>query len=448
MAEIIPFKGIRYNQEKTGNMAELVTPPYDVIDGEAQEKYYQKNTYNIIRLEYGKVRPNDDLTNNRYSRAAELFKNWLDNDILQRDKEPALYLYEQEFKLDGKQVIRTGFICAVKVEPYEKGVILPHEETLPKHKEDRLKLMNACKCNFSPIFGLYSDKEMIAASLLKGEAKSKEPDAVFKDENNEIHRLWVIVNKNIIESVQNNLKHKRLFIADGHHRYETALNYKQQFDNQPRKDNNLPLHNYVMMLLVNLYDPGLIILPTHRLVKNAEADRTKSLTEKLQQDFILEEYPLEPGKKDIKDFLRDLSKFNDCDNSTSIHSNVFGIYLGNGRLIKATLRESKNLHMLMPPNKSSAWQGLDVSVLHSLIIEKHLGIGPELLAKGDHVIYTREEEGALEAVDRGDFQLAFFLNPTNIEEVTEVAENAEKMPQKSTYFYPKVISGMVINPLY
>ncbi len=444
MAAIIPIKGIRYNLDKIPGMNYVVTPPYDVIDQEAQENYYQKNPYNIIRLEYGKTFPSDGPDNNRYTRAAALFKQWVYNDILKRDNEPALYLYEQEFVIDGQKNVRTGFICAVKIEPYDKGVILPHEETLPKHKKDRLELMNACKCNFSPVFSLYTDKNLHINKALKDATASREPDTAFADENNEIHRLWVITDQEKITLIQKIMAGKRIFIADGHHRYETALVYKNQ---QNIGDQEEHPANYIMMMLVNLYDPGLVVLPTHRLVKNINPGYISSLLKNLEQDFILEEHEITP-QYNLKAFLNRLSSLGSEPAGTSSHRHVFGIYLGGGKLYMAALKDEQNLPKLMPKEKSIAWQNLDVSVLHKLVLEKHLGIGPELLAKGDNITYTREEEKALEEVDQGKYQLALFLNPTKVEEVTEVAANSEKMPQKSTYFYPKVISGMVINPLF
>ncbi|NTW06054.1 MAG: DUF1015 domain-containing protein [Peptococcaceae bacterium] len=436
MATIVPFKGIRYNPEKIENMAEVTTPPYDVIDTQAQDNYYKKNPYNIIRLEYGKALPEDSPANNRYTRAADMFKAWQSEAVLQADREPSIYLYQQEFFVDGKKILRTGFICAVKVEPYENGVVLPHEETLPKHKADRLELMKACKCNFSPVFSLYSDQDMLTNNLLHKSINNRQPDAVFTDENQETQRLWVINDRETISRIQETMKNKTVYIADGHHRYETALNYKNLASGSESKSN--PLSDYVMMLLVNLYDPGLVVFPTHRLVKNISTKNSSSLISKLEDTFKLNEFDLLPDKSNFKDFLNTLK---------NLSPHVFGLYLESGKLYLAKIKDEKSLMELMPQEKSEAWRNLDVSVLHSLIFDRLLEIGPEQLAMGDYVTYTREEIGALKAVDKGEYQLAFFLNPTKVEEVTQVAANLEKMPQKSTYFYPKVTTGLVINPL-
>ncbi|BAF60736.1 hypothetical protein PTH_2555 [Pelotomaculum thermopropionicum SI] len=300
MATVIPFRGLRYNPAKVENLAHVVTPPYDVIDAAAQDYYYKRHPYNIIRLEYGKAYPWDSETSNRYTRAACNFAAWLKESVLVPEALPALYLYEQEFTAGGERKIRSGLICGVRLEPYEKGIVLPHEETIPKHKADRLELMRSCRANFSPIFGLYTDRENEVGSALREKVKETPPDVNFTDDNGEVHRMWVITCPVTIGKVQQLMAGKRIFIADGHHRYETALNYKKEREalEGGRGDGAVaaasscsvtpggniacsteyePAYNYVMMNLVNLYDPGLVVLPTHRLVRNvAGLDKGKT----------------------------------------------------------------------------------------------------------------------------------------------------------------------------
>ncbi|MCL6477587.1 MAG: DUF1015 domain-containing protein [Peptococcaceae bacterium] len=352
---------------------------------------------------------------------------------------------QREFTAGGRTVVRSALVCAVRLEPYERGIVLPHEETMPKHKADRLELMRACRANFSPIFGLYADPDTTVTAVLRNAAGKRPPVAAFTDETGEVHRLWAITDGIAVSSVQRIMADRRIFIADGHHRYETALNYRAEAGAAGGGADD-PACNYVMMTLVNLYDPGLVILPTHRLLKNISATDLSSLPYRLRVNFRLEEFPLAPGKENFGSFLNDLAVRGSGPAGPYTHRHVFGIYCG-GRLYFATLKNEENLATLMPPDKSPAWQGLDVSVLHCLVIEKYLGVDDELRARGEHITYTREEEGALLAVDRGEYQLAFFLNPTLVEEVTTVAANGEKMPQKSTYFYPKMITGLVINSL-
>ncbi|HOV79015.1 MAG TPA: DUF1015 domain-containing protein [Bacillota bacterium] len=477
MTTIIPLRGLRYNPEKVKNLAEIVTPPYDVIDEAGQDFYYKRHPYNIIRLEYGKTHPDDNEKNNRYTRAAAEFSAWLKEGVLIQEPAPALYFYEQEFTFGGERKIRSGFICGVKLEPYEKGIVLPHEETMPKHKADRLELMRACRANFSPVFSLYADREMKVDSTLRAAVRGAAPDMSFTDENGETHRVWVITDPGTISAVRQAMADKRIFIADGHHRYETALNYKKEREEQGRAAGEAgtfsatasrcaapdggtscptgydPAYNYVMMTLVNLYDPGLAVLPTHRLIKNVAGLDKNRLIAKIEENFTVEEYPLKPDRSNFQDFLRLLSeRGRSCPESGAAsavppHNHVYGLYTGEGRLYLLSLIDQKNLRQAMPPDKSPAWQGLDVSVLHTLIIEKHLGICGELRARAEHITYTREEEGALAAVDGGEYQLAFFVNPTLVEEVTEVAAKGEKMPQKSTFFYPKLVAGLVVNRL-
>ncbi|NLI13812.1 MAG: DUF1015 domain-containing protein [Peptococcaceae bacterium] len=476
MACIIPFKGLRYNPDKAGSLADLVTPPYDVIDAAAQDCYYRRHPYNIIRLEYGKTYPEDNENNNRYTRSAKDFKSWLSKQVLTQEASPALYLYEQEFTLGGEKRIRSGFFGGVRLEPYEKGIILPHEETMPKHKADRLALMRACEASFSPIFGLYADRENTIISTMRENVKNTAPDVDFTDEDGYGHRMWVITDSRVIGRVQQTMGDKQIFIADGHHRYETALNYKKERESgsiRPGGDSAVsaasscstapdgsiscsytsdPVYNYTMMTLVNLYDPGLVVLPTHRLIENVASLDKNKLIEQLKANFTVEEYILKPDKSNFREILAVMEEKMQpggavCPADTVKHRHAFCLYAGDNKIFMLSLKDNIDVTGIMPQDRSKAWQGLDVSVLHSLIIEKHLGICGELRAKAEHITYSREEEGALDQVDRGEYQLAFFLNPTLVEEVTEIAGKGEKMPQKSTFFYPKVKTGIVMYKL-
>ncbi len=430
MAGIIPLRGIRYNESKAGDIKELVTPPYDVIDRDAQEGYYNRSPYNIIRLEYGKQSAADSETENRYTRAAGYFSQWQNEGVLSQEEEPAICLYRQRFTVAGREMERTGIICGVQLEPYEKGVVLPHEETMPGHKADRLALMRACGANFSPIFGLYSDRERAVDRLLDQMTGDKTPDIDFVDEWGQGHRLWVVKEPDALNQVRELMEPQRIFIADGHHRYETALNYA--------RENAAAGH--IMMTLVNLYDPGLIILPTHRLIVSAGM-KPDEIIAALRQDFLVEEV----AGRDVDGVLAYMAEKAGLNNAGGAKSGwVFGLYTGAGFHV-LQLKDEGIIERKMPPERSQAWRRLDVSVLQQLILENIMGLGKDALAGGEAVRYTRDAGEAIGVAKRGECGAAFLMNPTRIAEVTTVAENGEKMPQKSTFFYPKLITGLVIN---
>lgn len=436
MATIVPIAAVRYAPNKIGDMALVVTPPYDVIDTPAQARYYARHPYNIIRLELGQVLPQDDERNNRYSRAANYFSRWLEEGILKREGKPAFYLYQQEFSIRNERKIRTGFFAGLKVEDYSQGNVLPHEETLSKPKADRLQLLRACRANFSPIFGLYADPDHQIEQLLWKAAGNRPPDVEFTDENNEIHRLWVITNKQTIKQVQKLMQQRQIFIADGHHRYETSLNFRDEMHSQ-----GLRGYDTVLATLVNLHDDGLVILPTHRLVRNLRQFNLADFKQALTAWFELEVYPTSPNREaDLANFLQLMA-----DRRQNWH--VFGLYTEEKQLYLLTLRPDVALAEVMDKSRSTAFHQLDVAILDTLVLERILGIGSEQRKNQDNLTYTRDALDAITAVDEGSQQLAFFLNPTRVEEVTAVAKAGDKMPQKSTFFYPKLITGLVINYL-
>lgn len=430
MATIIPFRGVRYCQAKAGVLDDVITPPYDVIDAAAQNNFYEKNPYNVIRLELGKIYPDDNESNNRYTRAAATFRDWQSQGVMLHDEKPSLYLYEQEFTAWGEKKIRSGFISGVQANDYSKGEVLPHEETLPKHKADRLNMMKTTLANFSPIFGLYADKEHRVEELLDKARDGRKPDMEVTDESGVINRLWVISDEATVDAVVKTMADKKIFIADGHHRYETTVTFGQEMAAQGK-----PGYNYLMVSLVNLYNEGLVVFPTHRVVNNVQnLDLPKLLTD-LQKDFDVEELP---GGTELSDFLARLEK-------KGADAHAFGLYTQNKKFFLLTLKSEDILDQLQLANRSAAWRRLDVSILHTLILEKQLGIGSQQRADESNLAYVRDEDAALAALDNGTAQLAFFMNSTKVEEVTEIASGGEKMPQKSTFFYPKVVTGMVIN---
>ncbi|MBS3886341.1 MAG: DUF1015 domain-containing protein [Dethiobacter sp.] len=436
MAIIVPFRGVRYNQAQAGKLAELVTPPYDVIYEAEQRHFYEKNDYNIIRLEYGEIHSGDDSQNNRYTRAHSFFKTWLEQHILVHDEQPAIYLYEQEFTASGSRLTRSGFIAGIKVEDYETGIILPHEETLSKAKADRLELLRHCHANFSPIFGLYDDSSLTVEKIAS-RYKQNKANVAFTDESGESHRLWIINNSGDLATISSLFKNQKVYIADGHHRYETALNfYKEMLDKGDSR------FSFCLMTLVNLHDPGLVIYPTHRLVKNVAGFNAEEFLDNLKQIFTVTTLALPAADRGAI-----LSAELNAVAALRADSHAFLLYLGGEKLHRLILRRATDNQLMAAccSTFSPAWRSLDVAILQSLVLEGMLGIDKEARAGGTNLAYTRDEAGALDRVDTGEFQAVFYLNPTQVREVTEVAAAGDKMPQKSTFFYPKLITGLVIN---
>lgn len=436
MATIVPFRGVRYDQAQAGRLADLVTPPYDVIYGEEQRRFYEKNDYNIIRLEYGEVRSSDDSHNNCYTRAQSFFKTWLEQHILVHEEQAAIYLYEQEFTASGSRLTRSGFIAGVGVEDYHAGIILPHEETLSKAKADRLELLRHCHANFSPIFGLYDDSSLTVENIAS-RYKQNAADVAFTDENSESHRLWIINDPGELATITTLFKNQKIYIADGHHRYETALNFSKEM-----RDQGDSRFFFCLMTLVNLHDPGLVIYPTHRLIKNVTGFSAEAFLGNLKKFFTVTTIDLPAAERETI-----LPAELNAGTAFMADSHTFLLYLGGSKLHRLILPRTADNQLMAAccSEFSSAWRSLDVAILQSLVLEGILGIDKEARAGGANLAYTREEAGALARVDTGEFQAVFFLNPTQVREVTEVAAAGDKMPQKSTYFYPKLITGLVIN---
>lgn len=431
MTRIVPFKGLRYNADIIPDLAEVVTPPYDIIDEAAQTEYYAKHPANIIRLELGLTFPNDSADNNRYTRAAQYLTKWMEDGTLKSENRPAFYFYQQEFKVNGVRTIRNGFVAGVKVEPYEKGNILPHEETLSKPKADRLQLMHATRCNFSSIFALYADEEKQIDELLLREAQKRHPDIEIVDETEEIHRVWVIDDSAIVDKIIAIMAEKTLYIADGHHRYETALEYAREMAESGIND-----FDYIMTTLVNLYDEGLVVLPTHRVVGHLDHFDFPRFIEKLSSLFSIDQYS---GKDDPASIISELAE-------RGQDNHVFAMYNGENYYL-LTLKDEEGAANLLPEQNSAAWKDLDVAILDNLILDQLLGIGEAERRNQENLAYSRDEEWVKDKIDVGQYQLGFFINPTRVKEIVDVAEARDKMPQKSTYFYPKLITGLIINNL-
>lgn len=409
MAKVIPFRGILYNMSKVKG-DDVIAPPYDIITPERRKELYSKSPYNIVKIDFGEELSGDNDSDNKYTRAAGYLKTWLDEKILVQDKKHCFYVYEAEYRIKNKQKKLRGFLGLVKLEELGKGSVYPHECTHSKPKADRLSLMRACNANISPIFSLYNSPEKTASKIINKTISLTRPYAEAKDFNGSTHRLWVINDENDISAIAKDLEEKAVFIADGHHRYETALEFQKEIKAKGNSS-GARLHDYTLMLLANMADGDLTILPAHRLVKEIPADSLKILS----GCFHIER--LDPDK--------------DIEEAISGQKNTIGFYTGNHE--QYLLRyECKGLEDIHPALKE-----LDVTVLHELIFKNLLGVSA--------MEYEMDAEKAKDKARKGFCGAAFFLNPTGVEDVERVALSSMRMPPKSTYFYPKIINGFVIN---
>jgi uncharacterized protein (DUF1015 family) len=433
MPEIQAFRGVRYNLGRVGALTDVVTPPYDVIGPELQEHFYKLHPNSFIRIDLNKIEPgDDDEKNNRYTRAAKIYKQWKDEGVMVPEADPAIYVYHQEFDADGTKYIRKGFLCQQRLSRFGEGLVFPHEETLPAAKVDRLMLMVTTKANLSPVFGLYPDPNCEADTLLDAAVAGKTP-LVATDHLGVIHRLWPVTDVSVISKLSAVMGPKPLFIADGHHRYETACNYRDQiFDSGFLS----PMHpaNYVLMMCVAMDDPGLIVMPTHRLFKGVPSLTTAELTAKLSPCFTTR--PAGQGPDAAKSVWEDIE--------TDGNQGSIGLYTQkDGRWVIATLTDAGKARMAeVAKDHTEAWQSLGVSLLHRLIIGDLLGC-KELPKPG----YVHLIEEVTEGLNTGEYPLAAVVMPATVEYVRVISLGGERMPAKSTYFYPKLLSGLVINPL-
>lgn len=424
MAVIKAFKGMRYSKN-AGEIKELCCPPYDIISDSQREEYLKKNPNNIIRLELPKGE-------NPYNNAANILKMWQENGILIKEDKPAIYIYEEEFTAYNDRKSIKGIIVRVKLEEFSKGVILPHEFTLSKAKEDRFNLMKATNCNFSQIYALYMDETHTTLNTIDKESQGKTA-LEFTDNDNVTHRLWIITDEGVIAKLVSDFTDRKLYIADGHHRYETALNYRN-YCREKGISKEGDAQDYQMIYLVDMEHPGLVVFPTHRLVRDLESFNKEGILNECKEYFEIEE------KIDVENMEREL------DVLYKQGKKAFGFFCGGSNWIQLVLKDFKPIKELLP-DLSKASQELDVTVLHTLILEKIFKIDKENMANQINLTYTKYFEEAIEGVNSGKFQCAFILNPTRVTEIRDVALAGEKMPQKSTYFYPKMITGLVMNEL-
>jgi uncharacterized protein (DUF1015 family) len=471
--EVSPFRGIYYNQGLVGDLAYVLCPPYDVITPEQQKLYYEASNYNTIRLEF------PEPTGDSYRRAATTFQQWLRLGILQLDSISSFYLHDHRFEHSGEKKVRRGLIARVKLEPWGSG-IYPHEETFSKAKSDRLLLMRACRASFSPLLSLYQDSERQIAPILS-EASRAEPmietsvpspspgKAQDEDEDDEAHTLWAITDPGIKRELSQFLSSQPLYIADGHHRYETALNYQQeraqinygqipspvtgegQGEGEEAKQSlsDEGAFNYVMMELVDFSDPGLVVLPLHRLVRGIAPSTLAKLEKQLENYFTVEFVSFDDdslARCHNESFALSViasPDFIGAKQSRGVEDIVLGVLgLRTGALVLLKRRQNISLEAIMPGNRSQAYREFGVSILNYIILNNILSGAKDL-----DIAYTVDLKEAYQQITEGKYQLAFLLHPPQPGMIKAVADAQDRMPSKSTYFYPKLPAGLIINPL-
>jgi len=423
MPEIQPFRAIRYNPETAGDAAKLICPPYDVISSELQQQLNDSSPFNAVRLEL-------PVEADPYAASAGRLHDWLQNGELLRDTEPAIYPYSQTFTDQaGNTHNRCGFFAAMRLHDFAERKVLPHERTLSGPKADRLNLFRKTRTNISSIFGLYADDEGEADRIVSAYTDANEPlvDAVFQGVRN---RLWRIVDPELVAGIQQALAQRTVYIADGHHRYETGLNYRRErAEANPEHSGNEP-YNFILVYLNNIYDKGLVVFPIHRLVHSLEDFDASRLRERLEEHFAVTELD---GRAELKAYLEAASS-----------SYAYGV-VSAGSVLGITLKSDPA--GMLDSGIAPALQQLGLVVLHEVVLNRLLGIGQEAMAKQTNLVYVKDDGDVFDAVASGRVQAGFVVKPATVGQVLAVSESGGVMPQKSTFFYPKIMTGLVFNPL-
>jgi uncharacterized protein (DUF1015 family) len=431
MADIRGFRGFRYDLGQVGALSHVIAPPYDVIDRALQDQLYQQSPYNAIRLELTRDEPGDTESENKYTRAARTLKEWIGQNVIRQDTARSLYVYEQEFEVEGSVHIRRGFFARVRLEPFGKGKIFAHEQTLSGPKEDRLKLYRATGFNLSPIFGLYPDPDNHVFSVLEPFTR-KSPPLVAKDHLGVTSRLWIVTDTHSVSTVIGQMGPKPIYIADGHHRYETGVKYLEERQAAGEVPDDEAAPNFTLMMLVGMTDPGLVILPTHRLLNGLGNISTEELLAIVSSQFDIVER-CGTNAQAAWDLIQ-------MDGAQSILG--FGT-ASDGQWFVARLRNPGVMEELAP-EQSADWRELGVSVLHKLVIDRLLR---EKLGAAPNCRYVHLLREATDSLAAKECQAAVLVPPATMGHVERIAGHLEKMPPKSTYFYPKLLTGLVFNSL-
>jgi uncharacterized protein (DUF1015 family) len=433
MADIRAFRAYRYDLGRVGALSDVIAPPYDVIDPTFQQALYDCSPYNVVRLILNQEKPSDTESDNRYTRAAGFLRAWQADDVLVQDSARSVYVYHQDFEVEGRRHTRKGFLARVRLEPFGTGKIFPHEETMSGPKADRLRLFHATATNLSPIFGLFPDPQQEVNAVLDNAVRRVLP-LEATDHLGVVSRLWPVTDQHVLSTVTGLLGPKPVFIADGHHRYETGLRYLEERRQAGEVHDDEAAPNFILMMLVAMSDPGLVILPTHRLVSGLPALTAEQLAGLLSPHFQVERVGTgEQGGRDAWTLL-------EAAGGQDILA--FGT-VADGVWQMARLRDRALMDRLAAAH-SPEWRGLAVSILHVLVLDHLLGPGLKVRPECRYVHQLREVQ---DAVTAGACRLAVLVPPATMDHVETIAGSHEKMPPKSTYFYPKLLSGLVFNPL-
>jgi len=434
VADIRPFHGVYYNQLLVNDLAAVICPPYDIITPQLQPELYHRSEHNFVRLEFGRALPRDTATENKYTRSAATLEQWLKQGVLKVDETPAIYLHDHYFTYQGKEYRRRGIIARVRLEEWDKMVVRPHEGTLAEPKGDRLSLLWALQANTSSILALFEDQGHQVSSLLVAQGQGK-PIISLSPVNGERHNIWAITEAEVVNQIRSNLAHQSLYIADGHHRYESALAYRREKCACSSPVSGDEGFNFVMVTLVDFSDPGLIILPPHRLVRGVPKSTLDGLMPKLELFFEIEELSLA-----VPDVWQQVDALLIDDQIRLI---LFG--LTKEHLFLLRLRNFTTTSQMMPYFHSELYKRLDVSIVDHVILEELLGLSRD--REEEFLAYSYDRLEAVNKVLDQEYQLAFLLSPVKAEVIKAIADAGDRMPRKSTYFYPKLPSGLVFHRL-
>lgn len=425
MKRILPFKGLKYNKNIVGNLSTVLSPPYDIISAQQQKSLLSVHPFNVIRLEYGEMIETDSDSDNRYTRSVQALTEWMYSGVLVPDRQPSVYIYGQEFENEkGEKLVSKGIICLVRLEEFEKGRIIPHEQALSKAKSDRLRLLTECGANFSPICSLYEDESGQIARYIDG-IMQQEAEISVKTTDGMGQKLWTVSDEVLVSDITAALEDKQFFIADGHQRYEAAMEYRNIMREGNQEHTGEELYNYVMMFLTDMNHPGTMILPIHRMVRNIVGFNEQATVSMLENMFSVEKVTTENVEMSASKKLE-----------ANRGKTSFAMYTGKDYYYFLKLKDTEFTKDVSGP---------DVSVLHRLVFADVFDMSDADIKNQTYLSYTEDISKAINEVREGNFQCSFMLNPAEMSEIKEVLTKGGKLPQKSTFFFPKIKTGLVMN---